>query len=155
VIREASSTPVLLMTWARRRYPEEQEPLTDAYRSIGRELGVTVAPAGLAWKNVHRRWPDLDLFLRDGAHPNGAGTYLTACVLYATVTGANPRGAASTITGHPYSGREGVVDPTSTVALASLTPQVARRLQDVAWAISAPTASPSSARKPARSTPRP
>jgi hypothetical protein len=132
-IRAARATPLLLMTWARKRRPEEQMALADAYESIGRELKVRVSPAGLAWQEARRRWPDLELHLADGSHPNGAGTYLTACVLYVTLTGKNPRGAAATISGHPYLGREGTVDLEHVVPLASLTPELAGQLQQVAW----------------------
>ena len=75
-------------------------------------MKVRVSPAGLAWQDARRRWPDLDLYFTDGSHPNEAGSYLAACVLYATLTGKDPRGAAP---------------------LASLTPELAARLQQVAW----------------------
>ena len=119
-IRTARSTPLLLMTWARLARPDEQ-----------------VAPAGLAWQEALRRWPGLSLHVEDGSHPNPAGTYLTACVLYAAITGNNPRGAAATITGHPYARREGTVDASQVVTLVSLPPELAARLQTVAWDIAA------------------
>ncbi len=136
-IRTARSTPLLLMTWARLARPDEQATLTGAYRAIGKELAVQVAPAGLAWQEALRRWPGLSLHVEDGSHPNPAGTYLTACVLYAAITGNNPRGAAATITGHPYARREGTVDASQVVTLVSLPPELAARLQTVAWDIAA------------------
>ena len=132
-IRKSGATPLLLMTWARRTRPDEQAVLTDAYMSIGRELNVQVSPAGLAWQEVLRKWPDTELHVADGSHPNPAGTYLTALVLYTSLTGRDPHGAAATIEGHPYSRREGVVDLTQTVTLVSLSPELARRLQDAAY----------------------
>lgn len=134
-IRAHRSTPLLLMTWARKARPAEQQSLTDAALSIARELNVRVAPVGLAWQQAHRRWPDLELFVADGSHPNEAGTYLTACVLYAVMTGNDPRGAAATITGHPYARREGTVDLTRSVALATLPAETAARLQQVAFEV--------------------
>lgn len=134
-VRAAKATPLLLMTWARRAHPEEQATLGDAYLSIGRELKVRVAPAGLAWQQARRRWPDLDLHVEDGSHPNPAGTYLTACVLYAAITGHDPHGAAALIQGHPYSRREGVVDLTQTIPLVDLSEELSNQLQDVAWSV--------------------
>ena len=50
-----------------------------------------VAPFGPAWDEALRRQPGLDLVAEDGRHPNLAGSYLAACVVYATVTGRDPR----------------------------------------------------------------
>lgn len=132
-IRATGATPLLLMTWARRTRPDDQALLTDAYESIGHELGVTVSPAGTAWQEAHRLYPELVLHLADGSHPNPTGTYLTACVLYATLTGRDPRGAAATIEGHPYSRALQAGDENQTVTLVSLEPALAKRLQTIAW----------------------
>jgi len=136
-IRAAGATPILLMTWARRAHPAEQEKLTDAYLSIAGELDVPVARAGLAWQEARRRWPDIDLHVADGSHPNPAGSYLTACVLYEALTGRDAHGAAAVVNGHPYVRREKAVDVTQTVPLASLSDELARQLQDVASTASA------------------
>ncbi len=138
-IRAHGSAPLLLMTWARQRHPEEQPILADAYLTIARELSVPVAPAGLAWQEARRRWPDLVLHVADGSHPNPTGTYLSACVLYATLTGRSPRGAASTIIGHPWSRRLQAVDMDTTATLVDLNPALARRLQDLAWEVTSRT----------------
>jgi hypothetical protein len=60
------------------------------------ELGVPVAPAALAWDEALRRRPGLNLLGSDGAHPNLAGSYLIACVFYATLTGREPSGSSFT-----------------------------------------------------------
>lgn len=95
-IRAAGARPLLFMTWARRSRPAEQAFLTEAYRTIASQLGVPVAPVGLAWQAAQRLWPELDLFVADGSHPSPLGSYLTACVLYGSLTGRDPRGAAPT-----------------------------------------------------------
>jgi len=146
-IRANGATPLLLMTWARRARPDDQMLLTDAYVSIGRELGVTVSPAGLAWQEAHRRWPDLVLHVADGSHPNPTGTYLTALVLYATITGRDPRGAAPTINGHPYSRALQDVDVNQTVPLVAIDPPLAKRLQELAWSTVTKFAPPRSAQR--------
>ncbi len=134
-IRANGATPLLLMTWARRSRPSDQALLTSAYDSIGRELDVQVSPAGLAWEEAHRRWPELVLHVADGSHPNPTGTYLTACVLYATLTGRDPRGAAAKIDGHPYARALQGVDESRMVTLVNLEPALAKRLQALAWTI--------------------
>lgn len=135
-ILAAGAKPVLLMTWARRGAPEpEAKKIFDAYEHIGRELGVKVAPAGLAWAETRRRLRTLDLHIYDASHPTEAGSYLTALVIYATLTGRNPRGAPAVIFGHPVDtgGITAVPDTTLTVPLVELGPATAAELQRVAW----------------------
>lgn len=59
---------------------------------LARKLHADVAPIGLAWQRAWEKRPELKLYARDGAHPNAAGTYLTACVLYATILKKSPVG---------------------------------------------------------------
>ncbi len=54
------------------------------------QLGVPAAPVGLAWDEARRRRPGLDLLAEDGRHPNVAGSYLAAAVLYTTLTDRDP-----------------------------------------------------------------
>ncbi len=114
------SETVLLMTWGRRLgdetnpslYPDfltMQDALTDGYltyrdRFATEARPVWVAPAGLAFQAVYEAvaadglTPEDDgtlfsiLYQEDGSHPAPAGTWLTAWVIYATLTGESPIG---------------------------------------------------------------
>jgi hypothetical protein len=149
--REVKATPILYMTWAPRD-PQTadrqfQSKITEAYQSIGRELGVRVAPVGLAWVEARRRLKTIELHIWDGAHPTAAGSYLAGCVIYATLTGQSPIGAPALITGHPMvdpgspnpsrvangNPEESVVDATLHVPLVDLREATATELQKVAW----------------------
>ena len=70
------------------------ESFADVYEEIAAELAIRVAPAGLAWARSVRERPDLNLFAPEMAdiHPNYAGSYLVACVVYATIFGRSPVG---------------------------------------------------------------
>jgi hypothetical protein len=50
VIKQARSETVLYMTWAREHAPESQKAITEAYNSIGKELGAIVVAVGLIWQ---------------------------------------------------------------------------------------------------------
>ena len=119
-IRAASSEPVLLLTWAHRDgfrdvgfvdYASMQAQLTAGYQEIADELGVRVAPAGVAWQAALASDSTLDLWKPDGSHPTLAGSYLAACVLYASLYFESPVGLP---------------------APAAIPPAVVRRLQDAA-----------------------
>lgn len=99
--RNAGARPVLLLTWGRRdglpdagfnSYDAMQAQLTKGYQGIADELGVTVAPAGEAWSREVAQGRGQVLWQADGSHPSLVGSYLTACVLYATIYGESPVG---------------------------------------------------------------
>lgn len=92
-IEEADATPILFLTWARENRPNTQPALDDAYRRMAAELGALVAPAGPAWQSAGRQG-SAQLYDNDGSHPNRAGAYLTACVLFATLAQQEARRAS-------------------------------------------------------------
>jgi hypothetical protein len=102
-IKKSGAQTVFLMTWQR---PDSAAGgvttanLQMAYNLIGAKLGDKVAPAGLAFARALRpgeSQPDLALVSEDG-HPTIYGTYLAACVLYATLFNQSP-------VGNPYADR--------------------------------------------------
>jgi Domain of unknown function (DUF4886) len=98
-IKAASAKTVLYMTWARRHAPESQRAIADAYASIGRELGATVVPVGLAWQAFLRRHDRPVLHDRDESHPTAAGSYLAACVFLTVLFGESPVGITVDVPG--------------------------------------------------------
>jgi hypothetical protein len=81
-IRSAGARTALYVTWARRHAPQTQAAITEAYESIGREIGATIIPAGIAWEAFLREHDEPVLHDADGSHPTLAGSYLAACVAY-------------------------------------------------------------------------
>jgi hypothetical protein len=131
MIRAEGAKPALYMTWARQSFPMQSETLSRAYRAIGTDLDLPVAAVGEAWAEVRRVRPDFNLYISDGSHPNAAGSYLAACVIYATVTGRSPLGAPREITGAPWNVAGPLESPQPTV-LVSLSPADAEFLQRIA-----------------------
>jgi hypothetical protein len=90
-IRKTGARPVLLMAWAYRRLGWiSMAEIAQAHREVGKDLGVDVAPVGLAWERVMKERPDLNLFVADLEHPSIHGTYLATAVVYGTVFRRNP-----------------------------------------------------------------
>jgi hypothetical protein len=98
-IKAAGARTVLYMTWARQNAPESQQAITDAYTSIGRELGATVVPVGLAWQSFLGKHDQPVLHDKDQSHPTLAGSYLASCVFLAVLFGESPVGIASEVDG--------------------------------------------------------
>ena len=97
--KAAGARTVLYMTWARQHEPESQQVITDAYASIGRELGASVVPVGLAWQRFLRQHDRPALHDKDRSHPTPAGSYLAACVFLAVLFRESPVGADAEVAG--------------------------------------------------------
>lgn len=100
--------PVFFMTWGRRdgdqqncagfpplcTYEGMQERLRNAYLQMTFDNEATVAPCGAAWQQMaivnNSFWNGL--YSNDGSHPSAWGTYLNACVFYATLLRKSPVG---------------------------------------------------------------
>lgn len=91
--------PVLYLTWARAGQPDEQAVLTEATCRLAAELKADLAPVGAAWQRSLVERPYLVLHAGDGIHASLRGFYLTALVLYGTLTGESPRGLAHAFDG--------------------------------------------------------
>jgi hypothetical protein len=99
IIKAAGARTALYLTWARRHAPETQAAITDAYTSIGEELGATVIPAGVAWQRFCKAHNTPELYDDDGSHPSLAGSYLAACVAFAALFGVSPVGNTADVEG--------------------------------------------------------
>ena len=102
------SEPVFFMTWGRRDGDQQNcqfysplctfegmnARLRESYLEMGQDNNATVAPCGAAWKYLseidNTAWTGL--YSGDGSHPSAKGTYLNACVFYATIFRQSPVG---------------------------------------------------------------
>jgi len=119
-IKEAGAEPVLFMAWSYERLNWiTMEEIAQAHRDIATELGIEVAPVGLAWQCAMEERPDLDLYDDDREHPSIYGTYLAINVVYATVFGESPIGLAYL--------------PSEFAGVSDVTEEEAAFLQRIAW----------------------
>jgi len=110
----------LYLTWSRQQAPQTQGQITRAVEDIAAEIGARVVPVGPAWHAATRENPGLVLYEDDGSHPTAAGSYLAACVFLVSLFGQRPCGW-------------------SVSDRLKIDRALAGRLQDLAWALHAPT----------------
>ncbi len=101
------SEPIFFMTWGRKdgdqancggsplcTFETMQARLRQSYLEMGSDNDATVAPCGAAWHQMsvdnNSFWSGL--YSGDGSHPSAWGTYLNACVFYATIFQKSPVG---------------------------------------------------------------
>ena len=61
------------------------------YIDVGNKNNILVMPVGIAFENAYHVNPNIKLHKEyDGSHPNLLGTYLAACVVYASITQESP-----------------------------------------------------------------
>jgi hypothetical protein len=88
---------VFYMTMARRKgdpankhvsselltYEGMQKRVNRRYLEMAQDNHALIAPVGEVWKTIRKQNPNFSLY-SDDIHPNKTGTYLAACVFYAT-----------------------------------------------------------------------
>ncbi len=93
-IKRSGAEPILFMTWERPdsvQYGVTTKALANNYTYLGQQLGVKVAPVGLAFEKALQERPDLVLYSADG-HPTLQGTYLATAVFYGVIFDQSPIG---------------------------------------------------------------
>ena len=100
---------LFFMTWGRQNgdqdncpyyaplctYEGMQQRLRESYLQMGVDNMASVAPVGVAWENAREITGDtINLYSTDGSHPSIYGSYLAACVFYASIFDKSPIGIA-------------------------------------------------------------
>lgn len=133
-IRAKGAMPVFFLTWAGKNTPEDQPALNYAYAHVAKETGSLLAPVGIAWALLRREQPSIGLFYEGhGSHPAPAGSYLAACVLYATIFRQSPLGLPSKLIGTPVNLDTEKPETDKSVTLVELSLKDAETLQQEAW----------------------
>jgi len=96
-ISSVDARTLLLMMWAPYSATGEdgsQEEIARTVIATAAQIDAPVAPIGLAWEAAQDTYPEIGLWGSDRIHATEAGTYLMACVLFATLWGQSPLGLA-------------------------------------------------------------
>lgn len=119
-IKRSAAQTVFYQTWARLSEADNQPIINDAYQTIAGELDATLAPVGSAFAasdGFRSRF-----YQQDESHPTPLGTYLAACVFFATLQNKSPEGL-------PYR------DIIKASPWTDMPPAEVRQLQRLAWEV--------------------
>lgn len=100
--------PLFYMTWGRKNgdtqncqfyapictYDGMQARLRESYLEMSVDNSCSVSPVGAAWKYMRDNYPNIELYSADESHPSINGSYLAACVHYASIFRKSPSGAS-------------------------------------------------------------
>lgn len=88
--RNMGAKTYLFNTWARKKVPQFQKTIDEVYSKCSDENNIERIPVGFVWASARQLRPTIGLFDEDGSHPSELGTFLTACVFVASLTGELP-----------------------------------------------------------------
>lgn len=105
-LNDSCTQTMFFMTWGRKNgdaqncptyppvctYQGMQDKLRDRYLQMGYDNDAMVSPCGEAWRDVIATNTTFDLYSPDESHPSLHGSYLNACVFYASIYRTSPVG---------------------------------------------------------------
>ena len=97
MIRAAGARPALYSVWPQADRQADFARAIESYALAAQDVGGILFPVAEAWLETWRNNPGIGLYAADGLHPNTAGTYLAALVIYGKLTGRSPVGLPGTL----------------------------------------------------------
>ena len=91
-IANAGAKPAFYMVWSSADRLQDFAGVSATYKAAAKEVNGLFIPAGEAWLEAWRRDPKLNLYGADRFHPNQAGSYLAALVIYQQLYNQSPIG---------------------------------------------------------------
>lgn len=82
-----NAVPIVYMTWAEKRFPENQQIMIETCERLAKENNALLAPIGRVWQKIQQDHNDIELFYEDGEHASPYGDFLIAATLCKILTG--------------------------------------------------------------------
>lgn len=128
-IRAQGAKIVVFCAWSYKHDAPSYKAATKNLTELVEHLKAIAVPVGECWNRLQSEHPEIELY-EDAVHPSQAGTYLSACAFYSTLTGLSPLGL-------PFQMRNLQDEP-----LIELDERTARFAQEVAQAVTLDRATP-------------
>lgn len=73
------------------KYVLMQERIKRGYLQLSKATGCyPIAPVGMVWQEIRKRYPELTLYTDDKQHPSIYGSYIAACTFYSCIYKETP-----------------------------------------------------------------
>lgn len=89
-VNDKNARAIMFPEWPREGNKEEGPRIHQLHQRIAQAEPACVAPIGLAWEQALEQNPKLKLYTSDGNHASLDGAFLTALVLYGTISKQDP-----------------------------------------------------------------
>ena len=106
LIKKSGAQMVFYVTWAPKEghsdyrngwaaTPEDYlSKKADLFYALADKYKAALAPSGIAFMRANTLLPEVELYRSDKVHASTAGSYLSACVIYATLFNKSPEGTS-------------------------------------------------------------
>lgn len=84
-IRARGAEPMLFMSWPYKNKEDMVFELREEFIKAANANDILLIPAGEAFHNLNKAYPDINLYTSDMRHPSQEGTYLAAAVVFGTL----------------------------------------------------------------------
>ncbi len=134
LIKKRGAKTVIISLYPRKNVPKTDGEILDySYMKIAKELNIELSPVGQTWKdflNAESKW---QLYREDNLHPTPLGSFLTASVIYSTITNRKSKPIKGTITGSLIDEFDGNKIKDSIVKLIEINKSVSRTISEKAF----------------------
>ena len=133
-IRSKRAKTIVISLYPRKNAPIEDGQMLDySYMKIAEELKIRLSPVSYTWKDILKTDSNWQLYKQDNLHPTPLGSYITANVLYSTITNRKSKSIDKEIFGPLIEEFDGFTHQDSIVSLIKLDKSKSRIISEIAF----------------------
>lgn len=130
-IRKKETKMIVLSLYPKKRAPNTDREILDySYMKIAKELNILIAPVSYVWQDYSNNNNNNELYNEDNSHPSAIGSFITANVLFSTITRDKSVSFSKEIFG-PFIQKNGVVYQDSIVSLLNMDKTTSSLINEV------------------------
>ncbi|SHK01157.1 SGNH/GDSL hydrolase family protein [Pseudozobellia thermophila] len=134
LIKEKGAKTLIISLYPRNNVPPiDGEILDYSYMKIAKELDLELAPVSKTWRDILKADGQLELYQDDNLHPTSLGSFVTASVIYSTITDSKSKPIKGEITGSLIDKFDGVKQKDSIVSLIKINESESRTISEIVF----------------------
>lgn len=133
-IKKNGARTVIISLYPRRHAPEIDGLLLNyCYMKIANKLQSIIAPVSYTWSDIMKEREDWQLYREDNLHPTSLGSFVTATVLFSTLSGKKSRVFNKMVVGNLIDDFDGYIQRDSLVDLIKIDQQTVSLISKMAF----------------------